>query len=79
VSGVFENSAHLISRYVRSCFSRKPHPALNETSANTESTPAITAQDRNPIEARLLTDPQYFNQLVRVEVELTDSICCKCA
>jgi hypothetical protein len=53
--------------------------AVNETSANTESTPAITAQDRNPIELRLLTDPQYFNQLVRVEVELTDSICCKCA
>ena len=32
----------------------------------------IAEQDRNPIEARLLTDPQYFNQLVRVEDELTD-------
>jgi hypothetical protein len=32
----------------------------------------ITEQDRDPIEARLLTDPQYFNQLVRVEDELTD-------
>jgi len=32
----------------------------------------IAEQDRNLIEARLLTDPQYFNQLVRVEGELTD-------
>lgn len=32
----------------------------------------IAEQDRNPIEVRLLTDPQYFNQLVRVEEELTD-------
>jgi len=32
----------------------------------------IAKQDRNSIEARLLTDPQYFNQLVRVEDELTD-------
>ena len=73
VSGVFKNSAHLISRFVRSSFFRKPHPALNylqsgrssailptssppfatrnagariavnETSANTERAPAITA------------------------------------
>jgi len=32
----------------------------------------IAEQDPNLIEARLLTDPQYFNQLVRVEEELTD-------
>lgn len=32
----------------------------------------IAEQDRDPIEARLLTDPQYFNRLVRVEEELTD-------
>jgi hypothetical protein len=32
----------------------------------------IAEQDRNPIEVRLLTDKQYFNQLVRVEDELTD-------
>jgi hypothetical protein len=32
----------------------------------------IAEQDRELIEARLLTDPQYFNQLVRVEEELTD-------
>jgi hypothetical protein len=32
----------------------------------------IAEQDRNPIEVRLLTDPQYFDQLVRVEEELTD-------
>src|SRR5262245_62888470 len=32
----------------------------------------IAEQDRNLIEVRLLTDPQYFNQLVRVEEELTD-------
>jgi hypothetical protein len=32
----------------------------------------IAEQDRNPIEVRLLTDPQYFDQLVRVEDELTD-------
>src|SRR5262245_62904407 len=32
----------------------------------------IAEQDRNLIEVRLLTDPQYFNQLVRVEDELTD-------
>jgi len=32
----------------------------------------IAEQDRNPIEVRLLTDPQYFNQLVRVEEELAD-------
>jgi hypothetical protein len=32
----------------------------------------IAEKDRNLIEVRLLTDPQYFNQLVRVEEELTD-------
>jgi hypothetical protein len=32
----------------------------------------IAEQDRNVIEVRLLTDPLYFNQLVRVEEELTD-------
>lgn len=32
----------------------------------------IAEQDRNLIEVRLLTDPQYFDQLVRVEDELTD-------
>src|SRR5262245_22732338 len=32
----------------------------------------IAEQDRNLIEVRLLTDQQYFNQLVRVEEELTD-------
>ena len=32
----------------------------------------IAEQDRNPIEVRLLTDPQYFDQLARVEDELTD-------
>jgi hypothetical protein len=32
----------------------------------------IAEQDRNVIEVRLLTDPPYFNQLVRVEEELTD-------
>jgi hypothetical protein len=32
----------------------------------------IAEQDRELIEVRLLTDPQYFNQLVRVEEELTD-------
>jgi hypothetical protein len=32
----------------------------------------IAEQDRNPIELRLLSDPQYFNQLVRIEEELTD-------
>ena len=32
----------------------------------------IAEQDRNPIEVRLLTDQEYFNQLVRVEDELTD-------
>jgi hypothetical protein len=32
----------------------------------------IAEQDRNLIEVRLLTEPQYFNQLVRVEEELTD-------
>jgi len=32
----------------------------------------IAEQDRNLVEVRLLTDPQYFNQLVRVEEELTD-------
>jgi DNA repair exonuclease SbcCD ATPase subunit len=32
----------------------------------------IAEQDRDLIEARLLTDPQYFNQLVRAEEELTD-------
>jgi hypothetical protein len=32
----------------------------------------IAEQDRHLIEVRLLTDPQYFNQLVRVEEELTD-------
>jgi hypothetical protein len=31
----------------------------------------IAEQDRDLIEVRLLTDPQYFNQLVRVEEELT--------
>jgi hypothetical protein len=32
----------------------------------------IAEQDCSPIEVRLLTDRQYFNQLVRVEEELTD-------
>jgi hypothetical protein len=32
----------------------------------------IAEPDRELIEVRLLTDPQYFNQLVRVEEELTD-------
>ena len=32
----------------------------------------IAEQGRNLIEARLLTDPQYLNQLARVEDELTD-------
>jgi hypothetical protein len=32
----------------------------------------IAEQDRNLIEGRLLTDPQYFSRLVRVEEELTD-------
>jgi hypothetical protein len=32
----------------------------------------IAEQDRNLIEVRLLIDSQYFNQLVRVEEELTD-------
>jgi len=32
----------------------------------------IAEQDRELVEVRLLTDPQYFNQLVRVEEELTD-------
>jgi hypothetical protein len=32
----------------------------------------MAEQDRNLIEVRLLTDPQYFDQLARVEDELTD-------
>src|SRR5262245_48996689 len=32
----------------------------------------IAEPDRELIEVRLLTDPQYFDQLVRVEDELTD-------
>jgi hypothetical protein len=32
----------------------------------------IAEPDRELIEVRLLTDPQYFNQLVRVEEDLTD-------
>jgi hypothetical protein len=32
----------------------------------------IAEQDREQIEVRLLTDPQYFNQLVKGEEELTD-------
>jgi hypothetical protein len=32
----------------------------------------IAEQDRDLIEVRLLTDPQYFNQLVRAEEALTD-------
>jgi hypothetical protein len=32
----------------------------------------IAEPDRDLIEARLPTDPQYFNQLVRGEEELTD-------
>jgi DNA repair exonuclease SbcCD ATPase subunit len=32
----------------------------------------MAEQDRDSIEVRLLTNPQYFNQLVRVEEELTD-------
>ncbi|MBO0798007.1 MAG: hypothetical protein J2P31_04220 [Blastocatellia bacterium] len=32
----------------------------------------LAEQDRDPIEVRLLTDPQYISQLARVEDELTD-------